>query len=160
MLANTWLSRALVAAFMTLTLTLTMSVAAQAQTDPSARFPASGFHMRAATAVAAAQWGQNPCQGQVKLSWQAMDIGLEAQAQWLAPDISDIKDPSSWMGCEIVFNSSAGYSFVKLCSVLVHEMGHLLGREHTGARGIMAERYSRPAASCRKKRSAIAASRR
>jgi len=33
-------------------------------------------------------------------------------------------------GCTIYYNQAAGWSWAKLCSVTVHEYGHLLGHDH------------------------------
>jgi Matrixin len=45
-------------------------------------------------------------------------------------------------GCTIYYNQAAGWSWGKLCSVTVHEYGHLLGHGHSGnPNGIMYPAY-------------------
>jgi hypothetical protein len=161
-------SRPLVAAILVTLLSLTAAVAATSEPTSAAsagsvtaraaqadaatggdqRYPIGSAAMEAAKAVAIAHWGAQPCGGQVLVSWTTTDATTNATAAWRNPS-DPWSNPGANFDCRIDLNTQAGFDFAKLCSVLAHEMGHLLGRAHDGDSGtLMSAYYSSPLASC------------
>jgi hypothetical protein len=94
--------------------------AQQLATDPGA--------WRASYDIAVRYWGQAPCGGQVRVEWVGLDPNMNALSSWLAvPGAA----PTTFADCAVEFNAEADWDFARFCSIAVHELGHLLGHDHS-----------------------------
>lgn len=92
---------------------------------------------RLATAVAVAVhiWG-DVCHGQVAVTFAPLEAPTEAQAVYAYDP--DNPAASSFINCSVVITSLHKYDYTDFCAVIVHEYGHLDGREHsTNRRSVM-----------------------
>jgi Matrixin len=114
-----------------LTLACLLAVAgpASAADGPAARWPEGGSTLRAAVAIGAEHWGMTPCRGRVAVRWGALGAATNARSAW-ANDVDPYTQPSSNTDCAITLSSQVEWDWVKLCSVVVHEVGHLDGHDH------------------------------
>jgi hypothetical protein len=118
--------------------------------DASARWPVDGAAVQTALAIAQDFWGIAPCRGEVTLAWEDLDPSLDAQAIW-ANDAGGYADPVRNTGCEVSFNPRGQWDWPKLCTVMVHEMGHLAGRDHVDdPDDVMYYTYRHPVRQCAK----------
>ena len=115
---------------------------------PAARWPADGPSLRLARELAEAHFGAAPCSGQVTVRWSSLAEGTNATASWRNPTDA-WSNPTANFDCGIDFNTGADYDWTKLCSVMAHEIGHLLGRQHVDAvADLMAPQYTAPLPVC------------
>jgi matrixin len=115
---------------------------------PATRWPAGGSTLRTALAVGAEHWGMAPCGGRVTMLWTGLDAGINAQSSW-ANDLDPYLQPSRNTECDIALSTAAAWDWVKLCSVVVHEVGHLTGHDHVDdPDDIMYYAYVRPTPEC------------
>lgn len=123
--------------------------AAQAgTTGGDLRFPVGSPQMEAAKATATAYWGAQPCGGTYTLQWTPLDVGTNATASWRNPTDA-WNNATENFDCRIDINPNADYDYAKLCTVLTHEIGHLLGRPHDPSTGqLMSAYYTSPIAQC------------
>jgi hypothetical protein len=112
------------------------------------RYPVGGPAIEAAKATAAAHWGAQPCGGQVTLTWTPLDMGTNATATWRNPTDA-WNNPGENFDCRIDLNPGADFDYPKLCTVLTHELGHLLGQQHDPNSGqLMSAYYTGPIPAC------------
>src|SRR4051794_21374937 len=122
------------------------------ETEPVAH-PEGVFAMDSAAATAARQisaahWGTDPCNGQVALEWVSLDDTVNAQSSWTNPT-SAYDNPGQNGDCKVQFNATAEFDWPKFCTVMVHELGHLVGKPHAAdPRDVMAAYYTVPLAAC------------
>ena len=124
--------------------------AAQADGTPGGdqRYPVGGAAMEQSRAIAVAHWGANPCGGAYTLTWSPLDIGTNATASWRNPTDA-WNNAGANFDCRIDINPQADFDFPKLCTVMTHEIGHLLGRQHDDNPGqVMSAYYTSPLAAC------------
>ncbi|HEV3000996.1 MAG TPA: hypothetical protein VGW75_09690 [Solirubrobacteraceae bacterium] len=127
------------------------SASARAAVDPAvapeAMFPAGGPSAAAAWEVATSHWAAAPCGGKVELSWTRLAAGVNATASWWNPT-DPWSNPRANYDCRVEFNVDMDFDWPKFCTVLAHEVGHLLGRQHTSGDLLMDPTYSRPLPAC------------
>jgi hypothetical protein len=116
-------------AYLALALAPAAATAAAAQGAPQ-RWPTDGPVFQAARQVAVAHWGMSPCAGSVSVSWGALAAGANAEAAW-TNQFRDYGDPEHNTNCSVTFNASQDWDWPKLCTVFVHEFGHLAGYAHS-----------------------------
>ena len=130
------------------------AVARAAQSDaPSgrpadARFPLDGPAISEARRIAERHWGASACGGRVELAWGVLAEGTNATASWKNPTDA-WNNAGENFDCRIELNARARYDWAKLCTVMAHEVGHLLGRPHAqDPSDLMAPEYRRPLDVC------------
>jgi hypothetical protein len=75
-----------------------------------------------------------------------------ATSTWTNP-AGQYADPTANTDCAIAFNVVASWDWPKLCSIVTHEYGHLLGHSHSPVRtDVMYPYYLAPIAGCRPRR--------
>jgi hypothetical protein len=83
--------------------------------------------------LARAAWPGSPCAGREVVHLRA-DADLAAEAPSLAPNaVAPLQGMAAPSSCEAWI--AAGLSPLRFCTVLVHEVGHLAGRDHTAGAG-------------------------
>jgi hypothetical protein len=116
-------------------------------TDPAARWPATGTAIQTALGLAAEHWGFAPCRGRVTVAWTPLD-GLDGQATW-ANDLDPYRQPSRNTDCEIALSPAEAWDWPKLCTVVIHEAGHLAGHDHVDDPGdVMFATFVQPEPEC------------
>lgn len=111
-------------------------------------FPVGGAEFQRAFGIAKAHWGTAPCRGKVTFTWAGLEPQTNARATWSNPTDA-WNNPRANFDCSIVFNTLTQYDFPMLCTVMAHELGHLLGRQHEEAEGqLMSPIYSTPLPEC------------
>jgi hypothetical protein len=121
---------------------------AHADGDPAARWPIGGSTLTTAMDLAATHWGLRPCGGSVTLSWVTLGAGINAQSSW-ANDVDPYLQPSRNTECEIALSTRPDWDWTMLCSVVVHEVGHLTGHDHVDDdKDVMYYAYLAPVREC------------
>jgi Matrixin len=129
-------------------LALASPAAAAAADAPATRWPAGGSTLRAAVALGAGHWGMTPCRGRVSVGWAALGAATNAQSSW-ANDVDPYLQPSSNTDCEIALSTQVEWDWTKLCTVVVHEVGHLDGHDHVDdPADVMYATYLAPVPEC------------
>lgn len=123
---------------------------ARADDSPATRWPVGGSTLRLAMGMATEHWGMSPCRGRVALSWASLGGATNAQSSWAADDDADpFAQPSRNSDCEIALSLQAGWDWQKLCTVVIHEVGHLTGHDHVDdPDDVMYFSYVAPAPEC------------
>jgi hypothetical protein len=115
---GTWTRAALVAL-----LTLIVATPAAAKTAPASWMPQ-------ARQIADAHWGMDPCHADVAITWGVLPVDENARSTW-TNQFRDYGDPEHNTTCDVVFNSKQDWDWPKLCTVFMHEFGHLAGHDHS-----------------------------
>jgi hypothetical protein len=136
---------------------LAASSSAQAPAEPAVRFAVGSPAMQNAQQIARAHWGVDPCGGAITIEWVALPDGYNAISSWAnATDPYDA--PESNVDCRIQMNAEMVFGWPKLCTVVVHEYGHLAGQRHEDEPGLlMSPIYETPLPACAIKRKRRAA---
>ena len=110
--------------------------------------PAPARALQAAQTFAQSHWGATPCAGRIAISWMTLRANTNAMSTWGNP-VGQYADASSNTDCAIAFNVAASWDRAKLCSVVTHEYGHLLGHAHSSdPADTMYPYYLAPIAGC------------
>jgi hypothetical protein len=97
-----------------------------------------------AEAVARATWDADACDGDVRLRFARLAADTNAESEWTEVDGTD-----EVMDCVVTFNTRVAWDYVRFCSILVHEFGHLTGHHHSGdPDDVMYPRYVRAFRPC------------
>jgi hypothetical protein len=143
--------RLLVALLCGALLALSLAVApaaARADDSPAARWPTGGSTLHLLLAMGTDHWGMTPCGGKVAIRWGALDPSLNAQSSWVNP-VDDFAQPSRNTDCQVTLSTAATWDWPKLCTVVIHEIGHLDGHDHVAdPTDIMYFTYVQPAPEC------------
>ncbi|HEU4658605.1 MAG TPA: hypothetical protein VFR97_13840 [Capillimicrobium sp.] len=121
----------------------------KADTAPaSIRYAVGSVGMQVAQDIARQTWGVDPCAGQVEIVWGTDEPLVNARSYWANP-YSAYDHAELNTQCRIVFNRDLDFSWQKLCTVVVHEYGHLAGRAHTAdGPDVMSPIYRAPLPAC------------
>ena len=115
---------------------------------PDARFAVGTEAMTVARQIADQHWGTSACAGTVSVVWIVLEPSVNATASWRNPTDAWNNAAENY-DCSIEFNVDTDYDWPKFCTVLAHEIGHLVGNPHAGASGqLMSPTYSRPLQAC------------
>jgi hypothetical protein len=131
-----------------LLVTLLAAAPAAAADSPATRWPAGGGTLRVAMSLGAERWGFSPCAGKVAVGWAALGNATNARSWW-ANDVDPFSAPSANVDCEIALSTQVDWDWPKLCTVVIHEVGHLTGHDHVDdPDDLMNATYLRPAPEC------------
>ena len=115
---------------------------------PEARFAIGGPAMAAARQIAEQHWGTPPCGGNIVIAWAQLDEETNATAAWRNPTDA-WNNAGENFDCHIEFNARSDFDWPKLCTVMTHEVGHLVGQPHADIGGqLMSPVYSEPLPAC------------
>ena len=109
---------------------LTIAPTAHAASTPDQRRPVDGASMQTARQIAVEHWGMEPCHGDVAISWAKLPTAENAESSW-TNQYRDYGDPEHNTLCDVTFNVRQDWDWPKLCTVFVHEFGHLAGHDHS-----------------------------
>jgi len=120
-----------------------------AAAGPAARPAPASPTIATAQEIARAYWGTDACGGAVTVRWARQAADINALSTWTSPSSDPYGDPADNRDCTITLNPAATFDWPKLCTVLVHEFGHLSGHDHDRRAGrLMSELYTAPLAQC------------
>jgi matrixin len=136
------------AALGALVLLVSGSAIAQTAGGPAERFPVWGTAVKTGEQLARGHWGMQACGGRVALSWRRLDPAVNATSRWWNPS-SAYGDAAANTDCTTTLNANVDFDWPKLCTILVHEYGHLTGHPHSAdPQDIMYPYYEGPVAEC------------
>jgi hypothetical protein len=144
---------------LTLIRAATAPAAGETTDAPDARWPVGGAALAAAADLAAAHWGATPCHGHVAIAWVALAPGINSSADWAYEGADPYGAPARNSDCAIRLSTTAAWDWPKLCTIVVHEVGHLEGHDHVGdVHDVMAAQYLAPVEDCAGDRTAVSPS--
>jgi hypothetical protein len=116
--------------------------------SPATVYPVDGPAFVTARKIADANWGYDPCGGTVALTWVTSAPTINATATWSNPT-DPYTNPQQNTSCSVGFNDQQAYDWPMLCTVFVHEFGHLTGHQHSQDQSdVMFPYYVNPIAAC------------
>jgi hypothetical protein len=116
--------------------------------SPATLWPMDGYAMAGARRIAVGYWGVDPCGGSVTLTWEIQAPTVNALSSWRNPDAA-YGNPQQNTACSVAFNSLQGFDWPMLCTVFVHEFGHLAGHAHViDPTNVMSPIYLQPISQC------------
>jgi hypothetical protein len=116
--------------------------------SPATRWPATGTAIRTATGLGIERWGFAPCRGRVVVAWAPLSAGINGESSW-TNELDPYLQPSRNEDCAITLSTRVEWDWPKLCSVVVHELGHLAGHDHVdGPDDVMFFTYVQPLPEC------------
>lgn len=116
---------------------------------PQDRWPVGGAAVATASELAGAHWGMTPCHGHVALTWAHLPAPMNAQSDWAYVNRDPYARPAANSDCSIELSLDADWDWPKLCTVIVHEVGHLTGHDHVAdITDVMSANYAGPVAEC------------
>jgi hypothetical protein len=126
----------------------TLGYIANDMQSPATVFPIDGPAIATARRIADATWGYDPCGGDVTVSWNTLDPTVNATATWMNPT-APYADPTQNSSCSVTLNDLQAFDWPMLCTVLMHEFGHLTGHMHTtDPNTVMFPFYTQPIGDC------------
>jgi hypothetical protein len=127
---------------------LMLAPVARADDNPAARWPTGGSTLHLLLAMGTDHWGMTPCGGKVAIRWGSLDPSINAQSSWVNP-VDDFAQPSRNTDCVVTLSVNTTWDWPKLCTVVIHEIGHLDGHDHVNdPTDIMYYSYVQPAPEC------------
>lgn len=129
-----------------LAMTAGLALAGPARAELS---PADTALVQRSAEVAQQYWSAAPCAGAVDYGYGALPDGAIGYASWVRPSNAPV-DPATFRSCRIDLLPDADLRPAALCTVIVHEVGHLLGRAHSDDPGdVMYPSLGAPLPGCR-----------
>ncbi len=90
----------------------------------------------------------SPCNQDVTITWWPLDPSINADTTWTNP-VSAYGAPWANYHCITVFNYNINFDWPMYCTVMVHEIGHLYGFQHSpDPNNVMYYAYVKPVPSC------------
>ncbi|GAC1442216.1 MAG: hypothetical protein NVSMB51_22380 [Solirubrobacteraceae bacterium] len=106
------------------------ALAPAAYAGSAEQYPVDGAAVSTARTIAAAYWGTDACAGDVTLTWGSLPEQVNALSNWWNPTESYGNAPQN-RHCSVTLNQGVAYDWPMLCTVIVHEFGHLAGHQHS-----------------------------
>ena len=111
-------------------------------------YPIGSEVWNAALTVSTEIWGGLPCGGAVDYAWSDLPAGTLGYASWMAPADAP-SDATQYSSCRVDLERAMDQRPAMFCTVVAHELGHLLGHEHVDEPGqLMSATLTRPAPEC------------
>lgn len=111
-------------------------------------FPVGGPSLANARSIALAYWGSTPCGDGVAVTWGALPGAVNALSNWWNP-VAAYGNAAANRRCAVTLNVAQPFDWPMLCTMLVHEYGHLSGHQHTtDPADVMYPVYSNPISQC------------